>query len=222
MPRLLPLFFLLLLPLFSQAQDVRYISDKIFVPLHKGPGNDYRWAARLTPGTKLTVSKKSSNGKWAEVTTSRGTAGWVLVEHLTADTPAQLRLPAAQARAEKLAATNAELSSELAALKSEKVEILNQANNTDSQLGSVSEELANLKQISGKAVQLDTDNRRLVMETETLRSETETLKAENQRLQDKLHSQDFLNGALAVLMGVFITLVVPRLWPKRRKSSSWA
>ena len=59
-------------------------------------------------------------------------------------------------------------------------------------------------------------------ETENLRSEVEMLEAENQRLQDKLKSEDFINGALAVLMGVVITLVVPRLWPKRRRSSSWA
>ena len=82
--------------------------------------------------------------------------------------------------------------------------------------------MASLKQISGKAVELDTSNRRLVEESENLRAEVDMLEAENLRLQDKLKSEDFINGALAVLMGVFITLVVPRLWPKRRKSSSWA
>jgi SH3 domain protein len=90
------------------------------------------------------------------------------------------------------------------------------------QLGEVNDELSQLKQISGKAVQLDTDNRRLVVSSEQLRSQLDTLEAENQRLQDKVDSEDFLNGALAVLLGVIITLVVPRLWPKRRKSSSWA
>ena len=57
---------------------------------------------------------------------------------------------------------------------------------------------------------------------EQLRSELDMMEAENQRLQDKVESEDFINGALAVLLGVIITLVVPRLWPKRRKSSSWA
>ena len=71
-------------------------------------------------------------------------------------------------------------------------------------------------------IQLDADNRRLVEETENLRSEVEMLEAENQRLHDKLDSEDFINGALAVLLGVVITLVVPRVWPRRRKSSSWA
>lgn len=206
----------------AAAQDTRYIGDDVFVVLHTGPGKEYRWAAKLTPGTRMEVASISSDGKWAKVTTSRGTSGWVGTEFLTADAPAQVKLPAAQARAEQLAAQNAELSSQLKTLQAEKLELLNQVNSTDSELGDVTQQLANLKQISGNAVQLDTDNRRLVEESENLRSEVEMLEAENMRLQDKLKSEDFINGALAVLMGVFITLVVPRLWPKRRKSSSWA
>lgn len=223
MYRTLPL---LLLPMFLalplQAQEVRYVSDKVFIVLHRGPGTDYRWVAKLTPGTRLQVARTSDGGKWAEVTTSRGTTGWVSTEFLSADTPAQVKLPAAEAKAEKLSTRNAELSTELQTLKSEQVELLNKINSSDSELGDVSQQLANLKQVSGKAVQLDTDNRRLVEEAENLRSEVEMLEAENQRLQDKLGSEDFFNGALAVLMGVIITLVVPRVWPKRRKSSSWA
>jgi SH3 domain protein len=47
------------------------------------------------------------------------------------------------------------------------------------------------------------------------------LQAENQRLLDKLKSEDFMNGALAVLLGVIIALITPRLVPKRRKNSGW-
>ncbi|MEP5567445.1 MAG: TIGR04211 family SH3 domain-containing protein [Halioglobus sp.] len=205
-----------------QAQDVKYVSDKVFVVLHKGPGAEYRWAAKLTPGTRLTVARTDEDGKWAEVTTDRGTTGWVSTEFLSTDTPAQVRLPAAEARADQLSAENAELSNQVTTLEAEKLELLNQINSSDSELGDVSQQLSSLKQISGNAVQLDTDNRRLVEESENLRADVDMLEAENLRLQDKLKSEDFINGALAVLMGVFITLVVPRLWPKRRKSSSWA
>jgi SH3 domain protein len=205
-----------------QAQGTQYVSDDIFIVLHNGPGTEYRWRARLTPGTRLNVSGYSDDGEWAKVTTVRGTDGWVRKEYLTSDKPAQLRLPEAEQRAEQLATRNTELTGELEQLKTERVELLNQIQGTDSELSSVSQELTQLKQISGKAVQLDADNRRLVEETENLRSEVEMLEAENQRLQDKLKSEDFINGALAVLMGVVITLVVPRLWPKRRRSSSWA
>ena len=222
--------FTLSLALFSllfatavQAQDVRYVSDKQFVPLRSGAGNDYRIIHRGIPsGTRLTVARTSGDGEWAEITTDRGTTGWIRTQYLMQELPAQTRVDAAEKRAAEAMAKSASLSEELAVLRAQNTELEGQLNSSGSELGSITEELAQLKQISGNAMQLDIDNRRLVVESENLRSEVDMLESENQRLLDKLESEDFLNGALAVLLGVIITLVVPRLWPKRRKSSGWA
>lgn len=219
---LLALALTLVAALPAAAQDARYVSDEVFIVLHSGPGTSYRWLAKLNPGTRLSVSRTAEEGEWSEVTTDRGTVGWVRSEFLSASEPAQVRLASAEARAEQLAARNTELETTLADLKSEKQGLASEADATGAELEEVSQELAHLKQISGKAVQLDDDNRRLAEETEQLRTQVEMLESENLRLQEKLRSEDFINGALAVLMGVIITLVVPRLWPKRRKASSWA
>ncbi len=219
-----PLLLLsLLFAAAAQAQDIRYVSDKQFVPLRSGAGSDYRITHRGIPsGTRLTVARTSDDKLWAEIKTDRGTTGWIRTQYMMKEVPAQTKVEAATARAAQATEKSAALAAEVEALNSEREELLNQLNSNDSELGDVSEELTQLKQISGKAVQLDVDNRRLVEDTENLRSEVEMLKAENLRLQDKLESEDFLNGALAVLLGVIIALVAPRLVPKRRKSSSWA
>lgn len=220
----LPLILItLLLSAAGHAQDVRYVSDKQYIPLRSGAGSDYRIIHRGIPsGTRLTVARTSSDGEWAEITTQRGTTGWIRTQYLMQDMPAQNKLEAAQQQAAQATEKSAALSTELETLKAEREELVTQIDTSGSQLGNVTEELTQLKQISANAVQLDIDNRRLVEESENLRSEVEMLKAEKQRLQDKLQSEDFINGALAVLLGVIITLVVPRVWPKRRKSSSWA
>ena len=224
MRRAIPLILLtLLFTGAAQAQDIRYVSDKQFVPLRSGAGSDYRIVHRGIPsGTRLKVARTSSDGEWAEITTDRGTSGWIRTQYLMQDLPAQNKVDAAVKRAADATAKSTALGSELSALQAQRAELEGKLDSNGSELGSVSEELAQLKKISGNAVQLDTDNRRLVLESENLRSELEMLKSESQRLQDKLDSEEFLNGALAVLLGVIITLVVPRLWPKRRKSSSWA
>ena len=215
--------FSLLFAAAAQTQNVRYVSDKQFIPLRSGAGSDYRIIHRGIPsGTRLTIARTSGDGEWAEITTEKGTTGWIRTQYLMQDLPAQNRVDAAEKRAANAVAKSATLSEELAALRAQSTELEGQLNSSGSELGSVTEELAQLKQISGNAIQLDTDNRRLVEESENLRSEVEMLESENRRLQDKLESEDFLNGALAVLLGVIITLVAPRLWPKRRKSSSWA
>ena len=217
------LFLLLLLSLSAQAQDIRYISDKQYIPLRSGAGNEFRIVHRGIPsGTRMTVARTSTDGVWSEITTDRGTSGWLRSQYLVKEQPAALKLAAAEQRAADAVASSNELQAQLDTLQAERGNLQTQMSSSNDELQQVSRELNQLKQISGKAVQLDTDNRRLVEETENLRSEVEKLEAENQRLTDKLRSEDFINGALAVLLGVIITLVVPRLWPKRRRTSSWA
>lgn len=220
---LLSLIGLLTLTGAAQAQTTRYVSDKQYVPLRSGPGNEYRIIHRGIPsGTQMTVARTSDDGVWSEITTARGTTGWIRSQYLMKETPAALKLNAALARAEKAVARSAQLEAEFKALQAERGTLTTQISRSTAELDSVSRELNQLKQVSGKAVQLDADNRRLIEETENLRSEVEMLESENQRLQDKLRNEDFINGALAVLLGVILALIVPRLVPKKRSSSSWA
>ncbi len=207
----------------AYAQDVRYVSDVQYIPLRSGPGGEYRITHRGIPsGTRLVISRRSDDDVFAEITTEKGTKGWIRVQYLMDSVPAQIKLDKAQQRVATLEAKNTELASETSTLKTERVDVLNQIQSTDGQLDKVTRELAGLKKISGNAVQLDTDNRRLIVESETLKSDLEMIRAENQRLTDRLASDAFINGALAVLLGVIITLAVPRLWPKRRRNSDWA
>jgi len=222
------LSFLLLVGLLGsnlevQAQDIRYISDKQYIPVRRGAGNEFKIIHRGLPtGTRLTVSKISENGEWAEITTDDGTSGWIRAQYLMKEVPAQQRLDELTKKAQQAGGLTEALQQDVATLESERNSLLGKVAEYEVQLGEVNDELSQLKQISGKAVQLDADNRRLVVSSEELRAQLDMLEAENQRLHDKVDSEDFLNGALAVLLGVIITLVVPRLWPKRRKSSSWA
>ena len=206
----------------SHTQETRYVSDKQYVPLRSGAGNEYRIIHRgLISGTRLSVSRTSGDGEWTEVTSDAGLTGWIRSQYLMSEMPAQQRLSVATRKIEKSGEESADLSTQLKTLEAEREDLVIKLDASENGLEQVRQELHQLKQISGKAVQLDTSNRRLVEEAENLRSEVEMLQAEKQRLTDKLDSEDFMNGTLAVLLGVIIALVAPRLAPKRRKNSSW-
>ena len=217
---LLTLLTLLCPPL--AAQETRYISDDVFIVLHAGPGSNYRWLGRLIPGTELVEQRRSTDGNWAQVRTRRGTLGWVQAEYLASEPPAQARLPAVVRQLEDAQRDGADLRRNLATAQAERDALRAQLDESSAALQRVSEELAQLRQVSGSAVETAEDNRRLVEETTALRMNLNTLRADNQRLQDRVRSSAFIDGALAVLLGVIIAVVVPRLWPKRRASSSWA
>ena len=202
-----------------EAQEIRYVSDNLFVTLRSADSNDSLVIHHGLPsGTQLTVNRVSEDQEWSEVVTEDGTTGWVRSQYLMADLPARALVDETVVRAEQLEAENAELTKELAELRAVRVEL---GGNPDGTLQSLTEELAQLRQISGRSLQMDADNRRLVEEAENLRAQADMLGAENQRLQENLRSSAFLDGALAVLLGVVITLVAPRLWPKRRRNDGW-
>ncbi len=211
------LIFFTLFTNAALAQDIRYVSGDQSVPLRAGAGDDYQIVHRgIPPGARLIVSRTSNDGLWADITTDSGVTGWIPAQRLLVDPIA----PDTTNTAEVSSA--AESTDEDAAPNDGAVDPADQLRIRDEQFNAVAQELYRLKRVSGQAEQLDIDNRRLVEITENLRSKVEMLQAENLRLHDKVESEDFMNGALAVLLGVVIALVAPRLVPKRRKSSSWA
>ena len=216
------LLLLILITGAVQAQETRYISDEVFVVLHAGPGSNYRWLAKLIPGTSLVEQRRSTDGNWAEVRTSRGTVGWVQAEYLASEAPAQVRLPRVVRQLEEAEQEAATLRTSLDALEGQHSELQNSLAESQAELQRVTEELAQLRQVSGSAVETAEQNRHLVEESESMRLSIDTLEADNRRLKDRVQTSAFIDGAFAVLLGVIITLVVPRLWPRRRSSSSWA
>lgn len=237
---------LLSLFLFSTtalAQDIRYVSGTQSVPLRDGPGDDYAIVHRgIADGTRLTVARTSEDGLWADITTDSGDMGWIPTAKLVLELSPEATQLALERAADSGDVTTATAAAGTAAgvaaggvidgvvagtvagdapSTTDPAVLLEELRSRDAEFNAVAQELYRLKQVSGKAEQLDIDNRRLVEKTENLRSEVDMLHAENRRLLDKVESEDFMNGALAVLLGVIIALVAPRLVPKRRKSSSW-
>ncbi|MFK7829252.1 MAG: TIGR04211 family SH3 domain-containing protein [Congregibacter sp.] len=216
---LLLLFFLV--PAVN-AQTPRYISDDVFVVLHAGPGSNYRWLGKLIPGTELVEQRRSTDGNWAEVLTQRGTVGWVQAEYLASEPPAQVKLPAVARQLEDAEREATQLRNSLSDAKIAEADLQAQLDDTSAELQKITEELAQLRQVSGSAMETAENNRRLVEQAASIRTKLDTLQADNLRLNDRVQSSAFIDGAFAVVLGVVITLVVPRLWPKRRNSSSWA
>ena len=207
----------------ATAQDVQYITDTLYVPVRSGKGTEYRIVHRGLPsGTRVQVQEEDSDSGYSRIVTAGGTEGWVLTRYLM-DTPAAAqRLETLQQRYDAITGDESSLRAQLAEARSAIAEKDAEASDLQRALAETRQELKDVKRISANALTLDNANRRLAQETQVMQTRIELLEADNQRLKDSDENQAFINGALAVLLGVIITLVVPRLRPKRRPSSSWA
>jgi SH3 domain protein len=174
----------------------------------------------LVSGTALTILNMSDDKTYSFVRTSKGIEGWIQTQYLS-DSPAGRDLARiANRKLADLQQRYNKLNEQLKQLSSEQKNAKEQFSTLSSNNSETTKELDRIRAISANAIQLNEDNQRLLEESQMLKKELVIANTDNQRLTDNEENDAFLNGALAVLLGVMITLIVPRAWPK--KSTEWA
>ena len=218
------LMLLLLLPGAGVfAQETQYISDMVLVPVRSGAGANYRIVNRGLPsGTALLVLGQSEDGEWAEIETRGGTRGWIPTQYLQKDPPAGLLINDLRLELEQVRGERDRVVSQLNQSSSEASEADETIIELQSTLDSTQAELTEVKRVSAAALDLDLLNQQLVAELESERSDADLLRLENVRLRERIANNQILDGALAVLLGVILAVVAPRLWPRRKRQDGWA
>jgi SH3 domain protein len=206
----------------SAGGETRYVTDLIFTPIRTGPGGDYRIINKGLPsGTELTYYGTTEDGVWAEVETRGGTRGYLRAQYLQTDIP----------RANQLNVLEAELATSrdrASTLQQNLDEAMEQLASSDSTMSSTATELAEtraeldeIKRISGNALQLDQLTKELTGKLEDASARNDLLALENARLEDRVASNQRLEGVLSLIAGIVIALLIPRLTVKRRRNDGW-
>ena len=218
------LMLLLLLPGAGVfAQETQYISDMVLVPVRSGAGANYRIVNRGLPsGTALLVLGQSEDGERAEIETRGGTRGWIPTQYLQKDPPAGLLINDLRLELEQVRGERDRVVSQLNQSSSEASEADETIIELQSTLDSTQAELTEVKRVSAAALDLDLLNQQLVAELESERSDADLLRLENVRLRERIANNQILDGALAVLLGVILAVVAPRLWPRRKRQDGWS
>ena len=207
----------------AYGQDTRYVSDRVLVPVRSGAGSDFRIVnSGLPSGTALMVFGESEDGKWAEIETRAGTRGWMPSQFLQAEPPASLLMNELKLEVEQLRSERDRVVSQLNQRSSAADEADDTILTLRSQLEATTNELTEVKRVSAAALDLDALNQQLVAEVESERSDADLLRLENVRLRERIANNQILDGALAVLLGVILAMVTPRLWPSKKRQDGWS
>jgi len=202
--------------LAAEAQD-RYISDALYVPLRKGPTSQHTILHKgLKSGTKLRFLSESDG--WSNVQTSSGRLGWVPSRYLQDQPIAALLLEQANSNVEQSKNRYNKLQKKLTKTQNTNQDLQKQLQQLQTSSKKLSAELKQIKSISANAVSLNSSYQQLAKDQQLLQTELDVVQADNDRLKNDNSQKWFVYGALAVGLGVLLTLLIPMFKPKKRYS----
>lgn len=198
-----------------------YISDELRVPLRTGPGGGYRIIHQGLPsGTELNLIESNNDG-WSHITSAGGLDGWLESQYLTDQLIARDRLARVESRLQVLEKENAALKKQLGESQTASRSLESELQATQVQSRDAEAELTKIRQISANSLNLHEQNQELLKRNRMLQSEIDVLTAVREQLEDNETQRWFMYGGLAVFLGAMLTVLIPRLKPRKR-FSEWA
>ena len=212
------LTFLLLTPLTSPAETIRYVSDQLEITMRNGQGVKYAIKRVLTSGDRLDLIESGSSG-YSKIRTLEGVEGWVLTRYL-------MNAPSTRNLVEDSEQKVANLELELAETKKELQNISTKITTSDSENITLVEtsqrlqkELDAIKEMASSSIALDNENTQLKQKIQQNDHHMQALVLENTAMKNSEGQNWFLMGAAVLFGGIVLGLFLPRL--RFHRKNSW-
>ncbi len=203
----------------SEGSDSRWITDSFEVTMRNGKGNRQTIVRMLRSGTKIEILESDPEAGYSRVRTGSGAEGWVLDRYLLKRPPARVAMPDVEARLTASENKRKALAAELATISRDRDQSKRQFSNAETTSQGLQQELDNVRRLSANAIQLDSQNKSLRQSLVETQATIEKLQADNKRLASRANREWFIIGALVIIVGMLMGLILPRI--RWRKKSSW-
>lgn len=197
----------------------RWVTDAFEITMRNGKGNRQAIIRMLRSGTEIELLESDPEAGYSLVRTAGGTEGWVLSRYLLKSAPARVTMPGVEARLRTSEDKRKKLAKELSTITIERDQLKRQVNNVEASGQGLQKELAEVRRLSANAIQMDSQNKSLRVSLAETQAQVDRLQADNKRLASRANREWFVIGALVIIVGMLIGLIVPRI--RWRKKSSW-
>lgn len=212
----------LLVAFASIAQDELpplYVSDRFEVPVRKTGCSNCTIVHYGLPSGTMVYDLGEEVDDWRKIRSQGGIEGWMPSRFLLDEPVASQQLAQAEADLTVALEENQLLHQQIEGLLAELTEmgLAVETLEVATEEGEVSRPVMS---ISGDVIGLNSQNEELIRRNQFLQQEIDLLTARNERLEDSSWRSWFVYGACAVLAGALLSILLPRLMP-RRKYSEW-
>ncbi len=216
----LRIFFVASLVLANSAgAETRFVTDQVRITLRSGESTEHKVMQMLPSGSPLEVLSANEKTGYSHVRTNEGDTGYVLTRLLIETPSARQRLAAAERRLAELQQEPEKLASKLVALQTQYDELKANHEKTENDNGNLKTQLEEIRSVATNAVNIADERNMLRQRVAALNGEVGELKLDNQDLRNQSERKWFMMGAGAIIVGILLGLILPRLRFRRRRDS---
>lgn len=217
------LLILILLALYQTtwAEEVRYVSDELTIPMRSGTTIKHKILKFLTSGTPVIVKEVSEDGKyaWVMLKDDDNKLGWVKTEQLMKQPSARDRIVTVKKALDKKEDEISKLNQTIADLKDNNKQLETQLQTVGKQYQETKDTLDNLRKSAAKPIEIAEENKQLKDEIAHQQAVNQKVMQENEFLSDKNIKEWFMIGGGVSLGSLILGLLITRVnW---RRKDSW-
>lgn len=201
----------------ASAQSA-WISDEFEVTLRTGPSTTNAIRVSLSSGTRLEILEQDRDSGYSRVRTGGGTEGWVLTRYLMNEPSAREQLEQLTGQLSNATERGSSLTSQLDAIRGQYSDAEDQIQRLEREKEALSAELAEIRRTAANVLAIDRQNNELQEKVTNSEIEIDRLNEEIRGLSTQSNRNWFITGALVLLGGALLGLILPRMrWQKRSR-----
>lgn len=213
-------FFVFVLLLAKPAfPELRFVTDQVKITLRTGESTEHKVMQMLPSGSPLEVLSSNAETGYSYVRTEAGDTGYVLTRLLIETPSARQRLAAAEQRLAELQQEPEKLASKLVALQTQYDALKADYEKAENDNRSLTVQLEEIRSVATNAVNIADERNMLRKRVAALNGEVGELKLDNQDLRNQSERKWFMMGAGAIIIGILLGLILPRLRLRRRRDT---
>lgn len=193
----------------------QYVSDQLEVTLRRGPTLSHAVLRMLKSGAAVEVLEVDAASGHTRVKTSSGVEGWILSRYLSTEPTARMQLEKMLKDMNHAANNDQSVVAQLKTIHGEYDNASKRIAQLEGQNKQLEQQLASIKQTAANVLAVDEENKKMRQKLAASEDRLNALQMENVELQSDKNKDWFFAGAIVLVSGLILGLIVPHLGRRR-------
>lgn len=197
------------------SAQTQYVSDQLEVTLRRGPTLSHAVLRMLKTGTAVEVLEVDAASGHTRVKTQSGVEGWILSRYLISEPTARMQLEKLLKDSNHAGGNDQSVVAQLKTIHNEYDTANKRIAQLEGQNKQLEQQLASIKQTAANVLAVDEENKKMRHKLAASEERLNALQMENVELQSDKNKDWFFAGAIVLVGGLILGLIVPHLGRRR-------